>query len=218
MQVWNVLHVARWKCRTQRIAKNSLSGHRCTTSSGYILAIKACINNRKNLLNSNISPTCSHNIVNFGPLTAEICSGVWAHSEFQRVSRLGFVTTVTSLTERQPGLVHYIYILGALAPWRNSATCKIHLRSPILSALLHGTPAAGVSQTLRPGTRNGITELSQRAPPIVGWAAITLGIGPYSSFCCFSCVIWPLSSLQTVLNCEVFLTIIYAVLLIYLIY
>jgi len=41
----------------------------------------------------------------------------------------------------------------------------------------------GVSQTLRRGTRNGITELSQRAPPIFGWAAITLGIGPHSSSC-----------------------------------
>jgi len=54
------------------------------------------------------------------------------------------------------------------------------LRSRILAALLHGTPAAGLSQTLRLGTRNGITELSQRAPPIFGRAAITLGIGPHS--------------------------------------
>jgi len=50
-----------------------------------------------------------------------------------------------------------------------------------LAALLHGIAAAGVSQTLRRGTKNGITELSQRAPPIFGWAAITLGIGPHSS-------------------------------------
>jgi len=56
------------------------------------------------------------------------------------------------------------------------------LRSLILAALLHGTPAAGVSQTLRHGTRNGITELLQRAPPIFVRAAITLGIGPNSSF------------------------------------
>jgi len=35
------------------------------------------------------------------------------------------------------------------------------LRSPILTALLHSTQAARVSQTLRRGTRNGITELSQ---------------------------------------------------------
>jgi len=31
----------------------------------------------KNLLNSNTSSTCSHNMVNFGPLTAEIGPGVW---------------------------------------------------------------------------------------------------------------------------------------------
>jgi len=48
------------------------------------------------------------------------------------------------------------------------------LRSPILSALLHGTPAAGVSQSWRRYTRNGITELSQMAPPIFGCSAMTL--------------------------------------------
>jgi len=55
------------------------------------------------------------------------------------------------------------------------------LLSPILAALLHGIPAAGVSQTLQRGTRNGIAELSQTAPPIFSWAAITLGIGPHPS-------------------------------------
>jgi len=33
-----VLHAARWKCRTQKIAKNSPSGHHRTNLSGYILA------------------------------------------------------------------------------------------------------------------------------------------------------------------------------------
>ena len=32
------------------------------------------------------------------------------------------------------------------------------LRSPILAALMRGTPAAGVSQTLRHGTRNGTSQ------------------------------------------------------------
>jgi len=59
------------------------------------------------------------------------------------------------------------------------------LRSPILEALLHGTSAAGVSQSLRRGIQNGITELSQRVPPIFVWAAITLGIDPHSSCSCF---------------------------------
>ena len=31
----------------------------------------------KNLLNSNVSPTCPYNMVNFGPLAAEIDPLVW---------------------------------------------------------------------------------------------------------------------------------------------
>jgi len=46
------------KYRRQKIAKNSPSVHHCTTLSGYIFAIKARIDNRKNLLSSNISSTC----------------------------------------------------------------------------------------------------------------------------------------------------------------
>jgi len=61
-----------------------------------------------------------------------------------------------------------------------NSLCVQVLHSPILAALLHGSPAAALGQTLRRGTRNGITELSQRVPPIFGWAAITLGICPHS--------------------------------------
>jgi len=41
MQVWNVLHTARQKHRTQKNAKNSPSAPYCTTLSGYILSNKA---------------------------------------------------------------------------------------------------------------------------------------------------------------------------------
>ena len=41
-------------------------------------------------------------------------------------------------------------------------------RFRVIAALLHSTLVVGVSQTLRRGARNGITELSQRAPPILG--------------------------------------------------
>jgi len=88
-----MLAVAEWcgpsvnlECRSEmccmRLAgnagpKKSPSGHHRTTLSGYIFATKACINNRKkNLLNSDISPTRPHNMVNSGPLMAEIRSGV----------------------------------------------------------------------------------------------------------------------------------------------
>ena len=74
-------------------------------------------------------------------------------------------------------------------PAQNSLYVHV-LRSPILAALLHGSPAAGISQTLRRGTRNGIMELPQRAPPIFGWAAITLGIGPHSSLACSTQIVY----------------------------
>jgi len=66
-----VVYAARWKYRTQK----SPSRHHRTTLSGYIFATKARIDNqKKNLLSSNICPTCPLNMVNFGPLAAEIVS------------------------------------------------------------------------------------------------------------------------------------------------
>jgi len=80
----------------------------------------------------------------------------------------------------------YIHFRGLLPPHGILPHAKFALRqilhSPILTVLLHGTPAAGLSQTLRRGRRNGIMELSHRALPIFGWAAVMLGIGPHSSF------------------------------------
>jgi len=80
MQVWNVLHVARWKYRTQKSRKKSPFGHYCTNLSGYIIfATEARIDNlkktpflKKKLLSSNMSYRCPHNMVNFGPPVAEI--------------------------------------------------------------------------------------------------------------------------------------------------
>jgi len=54
-----------------------LFGHR-TTLSGYIFATKARTDNRKNVRQQYLpTMSCSHNVMNFGPLTAEIGSGVW---------------------------------------------------------------------------------------------------------------------------------------------
>ena len=58
--------------------QKSPSPHYRTSLSGYIFANKACMDNqKKNLLNVNISSTCLHNMVNFGPLAAEGVSLVW---------------------------------------------------------------------------------------------------------------------------------------------
>jgi len=77
MQVWNVLHVARWKCRTQKIAKSRHLGtipQLCRAVSSQLRHISTI---GKNLLSSNISSTSPHNMVNFGPLAAEIILLVW---------------------------------------------------------------------------------------------------------------------------------------------
>jgi len=58
--------------------KKSPFWHHRTTLSGCIFATKAPIDIRKkNLLSSNTSSTCPHNMTNFGVLTAEICWRVW---------------------------------------------------------------------------------------------------------------------------------------------
>jgi len=63
-------------------------------------------------------------------------------------------------------MVHCVYIFGGSCLL--TEFCLVHnsvyaqvLCSPILGALLHGTPAAASAKTLRRGTRNGIAELSQ---------------------------------------------------------
>ena len=100
-------------------------GHHRTNLSGYIFATKACIDNPKKFLSSNISSTCSHNMANFGPLAAKIGSVVWD-------------------------------IPGNFNGFR------------VLAVLLHGTPAVGVSQTLRRGTE-GATYIRQGDHHVGHW-------------------------------------------------
>jgi len=69
-----VLHVARWiygTHKTSKIRRLGTIAQLCRAISSHVSTIG------KNLLNSNTSPTCSHNMMNFGPLTTGIRSGVW---------------------------------------------------------------------------------------------------------------------------------------------
>ena len=134
--------------------------------------------------------------MNFRPLTAETCWRVWAPHQISTGAKFGCIplSDVAAVTKPRrdflwpsPGLVYYIYIFRGSCPVTEfchvqNSVCVQVLRSPILAALLHGTQSVGVSESLRRRTRNGISELSQRAPPVFGWEAITLGIGPHSSY------------------------------------
>jgi len=133
----------------------------------------------KNLLNSNIFSTSSHIIVNVGPLTAESGSGVWGTpANFHRFSILASLLHQRCSTEvnqtlhdvwPSPELLHYVYILGAFSP-NGILPCAKFTLSPslaylILAALLHGTRAVGVHQTLRCGSL-----MRQGSHPIQHWA------------------------------------------------
>jgi len=48
-----------------------------STSTSISSQLRHISKSEKRFLNSNISPTCPHSMVNFGPLAAEIRSGVW---------------------------------------------------------------------------------------------------------------------------------------------
>jgi len=140
MHVWNLLHAARWKYRTQNVAKNRHPG----TIAQLWRAVSSQVRHvstigKKNFLSSNISSTCPHNMVNFGPLTAEICWRVWGTP----VNFNGFRVLAALLQRRRsaeanqtlhdvwpcPALLHYIYISGGSCPWQNFARCKIHFTS-----------------------------------------------------------------------------------------
>ena len=135
------------------------------------------------MLSSDISSSRPHNMVNFGPLAAEILSLVWGTpANFN-----GFCVLPSSLLRRRstevnhtlhyvwpyPALLHYIYIFGGscplteFCPLQNSLYLQV-LHSLILAPLLHGTPAAGVSQTLWRLTE-GATYIRQGGHQVGHW-------------------------------------------------
>jgi len=97
-----VLYAARCKRRTQKSHQKSPSEHHPTTLSGYVFATKACIDNRKKIVKQQYL-LCPRNMVNFGPLAAEIVSLVWGTtSNFNWFRVFGSVTARHSSTGRQP--------------------------------------------------------------------------------------------------------------------
>jgi len=146
-------------------------------------------------------------MVNFGVLTAEIRRRVWGTQQNSTgfESWLRYCTDVAqrrstklcTMFHRSLGWYTVYSLSGVLAPLTEfyqvqNSLCVQVLRSHVLAALLHGTRAAGIRQTLWRGTRNGITELLQRAPPIFDGVAITLDIGQG--------VTWPVGLSVTIMS------------------
>jgi len=143
MQVWNVLHAAHWKYRMQ---KNRQKFAICAPSHNFVgLYLRHWDTYRqseKNLLNSNISPTCPHNMANFGPLVAEIGSLVWSTP-----ANFNGFRVLASLLHRRHSMeanqtLHDVWPSLWLAHYTFSvqnSRCVQVLHSLILAALLHCT-------------------------------------------------------------------------------
>jgi len=123
MQVWNVRHTARWKYRMQKYRHLRTITECCQTVCSQLRHVSTI---GKKLINSSISSTCPHNMVNFRPLTAEIDWRVWdTTANFNCfVSWLRYCTNVAerrstklcTMFGRLLGWYTIYTFLGALAP------------------------------------------------------------------------------------------------------
>ena len=144
MQVWNVLQAARWKYRTQKMMQKSPSEHHCTTSSGYIFATKARIDNSKKkykLLSQQYVLQMSLQYGELRPTNGwDRLPGFGYPIIFQRVSRLGSVTARQSSSGHQPNFAalnrgRQLYSAGQPSRW---ALAHILVISTLIKA---GTPS-----------------------------------------------------------------------------
>jgi len=93
MQVWNVLHTARWKYRTQKSRQKSPSGHHLTTFTGYIFATEASIDHRKILFKHQYLLHMSSQYGELRPTNGwDRLTSLGYPCKFQLFSRLGSVT------------------------------------------------------------------------------------------------------------------------------
>ena len=100
-----MLHAARWKFRTQKIAVWAPS-QLCWAIS---LQLRHVSTIGKNLLNSNIFPTCPHIMLT----SADYRLSLGHPSKFQRVSRLGFFIAAPSLNGGQPNFAQCLAVSWA---------------------------------------------------------------------------------------------------------
>jgi len=117
----------------------------------------------KNLLNSNISSTCPHNMANFSALAAEIGSGVWGtpanfngfHVLASLPRRLCFPEANQTLHDvwPSPGLLHYIYIFGSSCPLAEFC----HVQNSLCVQVLPFYRAPGNALQFRPSVRPSVT-------------------------------------------------------------
>ena len=174
----------------KKIAKNSPSVHHSTTLSGYIFATKACIDNRKKLVKEQYVLHLFSQYGELRPISGwDQFTSLGHPGKFQWVSGLGFITAPTLLNGSQPNFAQclpisragtiYIHFWGLLSLNRILPGAKFTFRPSLAFSYIFSVNAQHSS------SRCHFYGIQQRAPPIFGRAAITLGISPHSS--CYLC-------------------------------
>ena len=141
MQVWNLLHAAHWKYRTQKWRKKDRHlrtiAQLCRAESSQLRHVSII---GKKLVKQQYLLHMSTQYSELRSTSGWERFGCLRHpNKFQRVSRLGFVTAATSFIRSQPFFARclaisragtlYVHFSGAFTPWRNFATCKLHFAS-----------------------------------------------------------------------------------------
>jgi len=150
MQVWNVLHAARWKYRTQKMMQKIAI---CAPSHNivglYLHNWGTYWQSEKNLLSSNIFPTCPYNVVNFGPLAAEIVSLVWGTP-----TNFNGIRVLAALLHSQTAALNrgrHLYSTGRPSRWAlahvSSFTCGLNVNE-VSNLWVEGKTAWSVLNTM----------------------------------------------------------------------
>jgi len=143
--------------------KKSPSAHHRTILSGCVFAKKVRIDNRKETVKWQY---LLHMCLQYGELRStngwDLLASLGHPGKFQQVSRLGFVTAAMALNGGKPNFARCLVVsctatlcmhfwgflpLTEFCQLQNLLCVQV-LHSSILAALLHGTCAAAVSQTL----------------------------------------------------------------------
>jgi len=141
MQVWNVLHAARCKYRTQKRRENHHLGTIAQLCRAISLQLRHVSTIGKKIVKQQYLLHMPHNMANFSPLTAEI-------------------------------------------GWPVRGTPANFHGFRVLTALLHGTPVVGVSQTFRHWTE-GATYIRQDDHHVGHWPTFLVRFR--FAFCVFLC-------------------------------
>jgi len=149
---------------------------------------------KKNLLNNNICSICSHNMANFGPLAAEIGSGVWGtpsnFSEFhvlassvqrRRSSEVNQTLQFVQCSAVSWAATLYLHFRRLLPPNGISPRAIFTLRPSLAFSYIGNVTARHSRSGGQPNIAAWYKEWNYGTFAIFGWAAITLDIGPHSS-------------------------------------